>query len=522
MARRSVARTLRNARSGHGAVLFIVAEPGLGKTTLLSEGSARAEASGFTVATAGCPQGAGWFPFGLLDRLLGHLGAPGAAPGDDPAGSLEARVYRYSGLLDWLRHGAPRPLLLAVDDLHWADPDSVELLVLASRQLSGLQVSLVATMRPWPRVSLEYAQLLVHEGVADLEWLAPLSHQAGAVLLEDRLGSALPTGFVKETIDSSAGNPLLLVEAAEARRRGEDPLSESSTIAERLLPRFAGVNANALRWARAAGVLGTRFNLGLVAPLAGQTLQEATIAIEALTSAGLLRSVPGGAAEFVHPLFRQALYEDMAVAVRQALHTQAFRLIIDSGGDPAEAAPHALAAEMSGDRDAVDVLANAGRAALAAGAATTAVEHFGDALRLGGSAAPNELRLVLAQAGVANGNLAVAESSVQAFLDCTDITDLERVGGLRMLAEVMLFSGRYAEGKRRWEEAANLAAEFDPNLAMEVLLDASFLGWIFEGVRPARVTSQRVLGMLDQTPTADPGSSRHSRSRRLLSGVPRR
>jgi len=492
------------ARAGNGGVLFVVAEPGLGKTTILTEASSRADAEGFTVALAGCPQGAEWFPFGLLNRLLGHLGAPGVAPGENPAGSLEARVYRYAGLLEWLRHDTRRPLLLAVDDLHWADPDSVELLALAGHQLSGLGVALVATLRPWPGIALERAQLLAQEGVADLEWLEPLSDQAGAVLLEDRLGGATPTGFIERTVDSCAGNPLLLVEAAAAWRRGEDPLSGSSTIAERLLPRFAGVDANALRWARAAGILGTRFHLGLVAQLAGQTQHVATNAIEALTSAGLLRAAPGGTAEFVHPLFRQALYEDIALPVRRALHSQAFRLIIDSGGDPAEAAPHALAAEISGDRDAVDVLANAGHAALAAGAASTAVEHFEGALRLGGSAAPKELRLALTQACVTNCNLTGAETAVQSFLDSSRLSDPERVGGLRMLAEVMMFSGRYPEGKRCCEDASNLAAGFDPNLAIEVLLDASFLGWVFEGVRPARQTTGRILNMLDQTPTADP------------------
>ncbi len=213
--------------------------------------------------------------------------------------------------------------------------------------------------------------------------------------MELRLGEELPASFVKAACNACAGNPLLLSEVADARRRGEDLLSGSGkTLGERVfLPRFAGVGAPGLRWARAASVLGSRFRPDAVRRLSGQSALEAREAAEALCAAGLLRGVQGGTAEFVHPLFRQALYDDMAPPTRQGLHASALMTLLEEGATPAEAAPHAVGAHLKGDPKAIAVLAAAGHQALAAGAAATAAEHFHAALGLAGALAEPGLQL---------------------------------------------------------------------------------------------------------------------------------
>ena len=492
----TVSATLRRAAQGQPRVLFVVGEPGLGKTSILADACGRA--AGFNLATADCSELEQAIPFGLLDRLLGGLGAPATTAGSYVEGSREARLSRYSGILSWLRSSAPLPLLLAVDNLHWGDLDSVELLSLLCRRLNGLRVAMVATTRPWPSTGLDQARSLAHDRFAELERLKPLSDEASGTLLELRFGEELPASFVKAACNACAGNPLLLSEVADARRRGEDLLSGSAnTLGERVfLPRFAGVGAPGLRWARAASVLGSRFRPDAVRRLSGQSALEAREAAEALCAAGLVRGVPGGTAEFVHPLFRQALYDDLAPPTRQGLHASALMTLLEEGATPAEAAPHALGAHLKGDPKAIAVLAAAGRQALAAGAVATAAEHFHAAVGLAGAFAEPALQLDFAGACLLTGKVEGALESLGHLLSRDDLADSDRLAGVRLQARVLLASARHAEAKQRFGEASDLAGATDVDLAAEILLDGVFMGHLFEDPREASGTVRRATGMV--------------------------
>src|SRR5215472_4359803 len=104
----AISAILASARQGQPGALFIAAEPGLGKTTLLRWARARAE--GFEVRLAGCTEVEAWLPFGLLDHLFEELGM--LRPGGRE--SSEARLARYGDILSWLRQRAAAPLLLAL------------------------------------------------------------------------------------------------------------------------------------------------------------------------------------------------------------------------------------------------------------------------------------------------------------------------------------------------------------------------------------------------------------------------
>ena len=509
-ARSAVAAAIAGAQECRGGTVFLVGEPGLGKTTLLTQ--CCASAMGFALAKATCSELEQSVPFGLLDRLLDALGGPVAhaphAPfGAAAPGSAEARLHRYSSILDWLRHRAPAPLLLAIDDLHWADTDSVELLDLLCRRMEGVAVAVVATARPWPAGAFEHARALVADGYAVLEGLQPLSERACAVLLEDRLGTGLPAEFVVRATDVCAGNPMLLEEVADARLRGEDLLGSSAgQLGERVfLPRFAGVGAPALRWARTASVLGTRFWPQLVQRVSDQPPGDSLSAMDALCRAGLLRVLAGGQAEFVHPLFRQALYDDLSPGLRQGLHARAFRALLAEGAAVTEAAPHAVAAQLKGDPDAVAILAAAGRQALAAGAAATAAGHLQAALALAGPAAELAMHFDLAEAALVAGNVPLAERALAELLAREGLHPPERVAGARAQARVLLAAGRYPEAKRRFEEASALAEDRSPELAAEILLDGAFIGHYFEGPREALRTVRRAVGIVDSAPSAGEG-----------------
>ena len=510
---RTVGESLTRAARGEPTVLFIVGEPGIGKTTLLDRCCTRAGEAGFSVRRAGCSELEQVVPFGLLDRLFEFTAGPfsGDVQGTDglrAAGAAtastvgtasgEARLVRYTRLLDWLRRSAPRPLLVAVDDLHWADVDSVELLGLLCRRLEALQVAVVVTARPWPSVAFDQARSLAHDRFANISPLLPLSEKATVALLERIVGGQLAQSVAEEVYAACAGNPLLLTEAAEGLARGGALATPAGKLGERIfLPRFAGVGGPGMRWARAASVLGTRFRPDLASRLSDLPSHDATRAVEALSATGLLRELPDGGAEFVHPLLRQAIYEDLSGPARRQLHARALAALLEERAPPAEAAPHAVGAQLRGDPKAVSVLVGAGHQALAAGAVETASEHFHAAARLAGTLAYPKLAIELAEACLLTGKLELAEETLRQFRAQEGLEAPDLVLGTRLQARILMAAARYPEAKRRFREASELAARSDPALAAETLLDGAFRGFLFEGQREALAAVDDALAILE-------------------------
>ena len=503
-ARQAVTTVLTAARSREGTTLFLVGEAGIGKTTLLGEACALSRDMGFSVVHARCSEVEASIPFGMIDRLFGELaGLPPNFSGD---GRSPGDVFaaRYMGLVDWLRLSAPPLLLLAVDDLQWSDPDSSNLLAALCRRLGGSQVAVVAATRSWPSAGLHQARLLVQDGFARAEYLQPLSEEASRTLLHARLGGRLPAELAGLAHLSCAGNPLLLMEVADAWARGENLLSDPGSLSERVfLPRFAGVAPDSLQWARGASVLGSRFHAWFVATLVGQGDREAVEALEELCNSGIVRESADGEAEFVHPLFRQALYDDMAIPVRQGLHARAFRLLQDSGAPGAEVAAHAVAAGLKGDPSALQAVLSSARAAVAAGAVAAGAEQFASAINMAGTASPPGVRLELGRACLLAGRIEQAQSATRRFLAEEASDDAGRVAGMRLLIEILMASARHSEAAECAEEASTLAGKADPRLAAEILLQSTFMGWVFEGPRRARATTLRVMRMIEENRIED-------------------
>lgn len=512
-ARRAVAAVLDRACGGESATLFLVGDAGIGKTTLVDEACSLAGGRGFALGHARCSEVEASIPFGLIDRVFGDVGGPVPGTAADRGSPTDVLAARYGGLVDWLRHGAPVPLLIAVDDLQWSDPDSTALLAALCRRLGGLGVAVVAATRAWPSAALDQARLLVQDGLARMEYLQPLSEKASRALLEERRGGQLSGDLAGRAHHSCAGNPLLLVEVADAWGRGEDLLAGPGPLGERVfLPRFAGVGPEALRWARGASVLGSRFHPLLVTGLVGLSDPGASAALEELCDSGIVRGAAGGDAEFVHPLFRQALYDDMAVPVRQGLHARAFKLLRDIGAPSAEAAVHAVAADLRGDPSALDAVVSSARTAMAAGAVATAAEHFANAVRLARGAPDTALWLELGGACLLAGRVGQGETAVRRFLAAEALDDAARVAGMRLLAQILMASARQREAAECSEGASELAGRSDPGLAAEILLDSTFMGWLYEGPRRARATTQRVLRMIEEHGITDERLRQSARS----------
>src|SRR5215469_12454134 len=159
----AIRRLLDAAFAGRGGTLFVVAPAGLGKTSVLE--AAVAEAQGrFDVRAGGADAVEAALPYGLIGQVLGgesELAVPEAEAADLPAAS------RFYVMLRHIRRAAAdRPLLLALDDVHWSDPDSLTVLRLLCRRAATLPLAVVATARPWPDPAVGAAEQLTAQGLA--------------------------------------------------------------------------------------------------------------------------------------------------------------------------------------------------------------------------------------------------------------------------------------------------------------------------------------------------------------------
>src|SRR3984957_5692543 len=200
---------LERAVAGRGGALFLVGEAGLGKTTLLDHAILLAGRR-FEVGVGRADVAEAALPFGLLSQALEPLLGPEVLIGGGDRGVPVTVASRLYAILQRLREVAVRPLLIGLDDAHWADPDSLTLLRVLCRRVSRLPVALVVTARPWPPETAWAADELSHEGLAQLERLFPLSAEVATALLEARVGHVAASEDIESAVAACAGNPLLL------------------------------------------------------------------------------------------------------------------------------------------------------------------------------------------------------------------------------------------------------------------------------------------------------------------------
>ncbi|HEX9562225.1 MAG TPA: AAA family ATPase [Candidatus Dormibacteraeota bacterium] len=482
----AIALVLEGARAGQGQALFVIGEAGLGKTSVLER--AREQAAGFVVGVGRGQAIEATLHFGIVSEALRGVGAgtPLDVPRSAASAGLDARAAYFYATLRHLE-SIKQPALILLDDLHWADPDSLALVSFLSHRLGSVPVAVVATLRPWPRGALDLARHLAQQGQAQLEQLMPLSPPAATALLTEQTGADLPEDTIDRAWAASGGNPLFLEEIARHLRGGRslEELDERGNEATILLSRIAGPGAD-LRYAHAASVFGIEFRPVLAARVAGLDEGEATEALGVLVDTGLVRPGLAGWAQFTHPLFQQALYEDMAPPVRERWHASAFRHLLAHGAEPAEAAEHAVSGQLLGDAQAIAVLQRAGRAAMADGAVATARHRLQSAVTLAGESPSAQLLIGLAETLLSTGEPAKAVAIYNRILESSALDGEAQAHLHRMLGRALFASGdaRAAEGQFAAATELGLAGP-DPTPAIEALLDHSTASWIAGGIARA-------------------------------------
>jgi DNA-binding CsgD family transcriptional regulator len=475
----AIEHLLSEAREGHGRSLFIVGEAGLGKTTMLECASA-AGRDEFRISIGRGDAAESSLPFGVIDQALRGLGFKSPIDAKStrrtPPQARAARLYAALQFLDEL----PSPVLLLLDDLHWADEDSLALLSFLCRRISNLPVALIGTLRPWPHNALDTVGPLTNDGDAMIERLLPLSEASAAAMLNDRVGG-ISSASAGEAARLAAGNPLLLELEATSLRRGralpESGGDAATTKAQLLLDRFIGVSAEQMRYAQVASVLGNRFRPVIATQMADLLPADGNRALEALSRGGIFTSSAPGWARFVHALLRQVVYDDVPTALRGRWHATALRLLLAAGADPSEAAEHAARAGVIGDPEAVAVLAQAGRAAMREGAIARAREHLAAAVDVAGSRAGADLLMDLGEVQLDGGDGRGAAATFRRVLEPPDLSDQQRSAANRMLGRALFIRGLVREAGEAFRSAVVSAPPSDKSAAVRALLDQAFISW---------------------------------------------
>ena len=506
----SVDGLLTQLGTGRSAALELVGEPGIGKTRLLAELAARADTRGYLVLEGRAGELELDLPFWVfvdaLDEYVHGLdphrleGLDVAVRGElatvfpslaDLAGegrtSIQHERYRSHRavcmLLETLAQA--QPVVLVLDDVHWADPASIELLGALLHRPPAAHVLIALALRPRQmseRLSAALERAHRAGTITRIE-LGALSPEEARELIGDGAGA---TNLYEDT----GGNPFYLEQLARSADRRATPASDAeepslsgvdvpAAVAAALAEELALLSKQARVILEGAAVAGDPFDPELAAAAAGAAEAAAMDALDQLLRLDLVRQtdVPRRF-RFRHPLVRHAVYESMPGGWRLSAHERCAGALSLRGSPAAAIAHHLDRSARQGDEAAIALLQEAGEAA-SARAPASAARWFGAAVRLLPADAPSdrrvELLLARSEALAATGQLGESHA---ALLEGMNIVPQEaeslRVRLTVACARVEHLLGRYNEAHAHLETA--LAGLRDPGSEQGVELMIELAG----------------------------------------------
>ncbi len=360
--------------SGVGSAIRLVGEAGIGKSTIVGELAERARPRSASIWTGQARELDGRRPLASLSSVRSGAGellvaesAVDAAVQRGAGGQLPtAEVERFATIervVERVEFIAQRPAVVVLEDIHWADALSLEALLACVEATLTHPLVVVMTQRP---DRADAAMSHFDAGLAALGIpmtpVPPLAADEVGELLEALCGGH-PAPALVERARGAGGNPFLL-------REYVDGLLASGT----LIPDAAGLDAatpgipTTLRSAmreqlrqlgddvsdvlRAASVQGASINVGDLAALLGRQPISLAVPIERAVRASILQE-RGAELEFRHDLVRQAVYEQMPVALRMATHRQLAEVLSQRGARPSLIGSHLVLGTDNGDNEAI-------------------------------------------------------------------------------------------------------------------------------------------------------------------------
>jgi ATP/maltotriose-dependent transcriptional regulator MalT len=492
----SLEHALVGLEGGHPSTLAILGEPGIGKTRLLRELADRGEQRGYLVLAGSASEPERDLPFSpfvhALDEYLESLDPQRLSTLDDDVQAELAHVFpsltplakRHKVALQHERYRShravrvlleqlaePKALVLVLDDLHWADSASVELVGALLRRPPAAAVLIALALRSRHVPERLASALAQPDRAPELS-----SVELGSMSIDEArelFGAAVAAGDVELLYEQSGGNPFYLEQLARSLDRPDaaTPAAEISlagvpaAVVASLGEELSPLSSSARLLLEGAAVAGDPFEPELAAAAAATSEPAAIDVLDELLRLDLIRStdVPRRF-RFRHPLVRRAVYESSAAAWRLGAHERCAEALAARGASALARAHHVDRSARAGDLGAVAVLREAGEAALRL-APASAARWFDAALRLLPETVPAQERtgLLLERAGAlaADGHFVEAREALQETLTTlpNESTAL-RTQLTAGCARVEYLLGLYEQAHARLSEA--LAALSEP------------------------------------------------------------
>ncbi|WP_063772100.1 AAA family ATPase [Kitasatospora mediocidica] len=473
---------LDGLKDGGLAIVDVTGEAGIGKSRLLAQFGARIRSRGMTVLSGQASeyeQHSLFRPFAdafadlspavlrrfpalaeLSPALRGVTDTPAA-----PGGGNRFALYQATAAL--LGRLGPHGLAVVLDDLHWADPASLELLDHLARHPVSSPLLLVVSRRgrQTPPVLSTSLARGVDSGVALRITLGPLPERDCV----EGLAADLPLPRASELYAASDGNPLYFLTLLQAHRDARKAPGRSSPVAGRavsgepdglpvglgalLLDELAALSPLERRVLEAATVLGDQSTPRMIGVLTGSGSEEVIHALRGLMQRDLLRRGHGGRLALRHPLVRELIHENIDPWLREDFHRRASAEIAAAGATVIEQAYHVERSVTCWDPQAADVLVAAAEQSAATAPAASA-HWLGIVLRLlpNGSehlAARRELTLFRARALGVSGGLQEGRDLLQQVMDmpAPDRYDDIRAAAATLRGQLERQLGRHQEAE---------------------------------------------------------------------------
>jgi DNA-binding NarL/FixJ family response regulator len=523
--------------TGSRGVVQIAGEPGIGKTRLVAEVCASAERLRYFVFRGRSAEFEQAEPFSVaidalddylssldrreledldveLDELAFVFPALARLTGDAVTTASAERYRAFEAVRDLIDGlSRRRPVVLALDDLHWADAASIELSSYLLRRPPRARVLIVLAFRPaqLPGRFASVIEASTREPRVVRLNLDPLTQEEARGLLDPDL----PGPVSDELYRLSGGNPFYLGELARAARRGGgDALGSEGGSGAALVPasvqgvlaeELAVLSPPARALVRGAAVAGDPFEIGLAATVGDGLEGDELAALDELLNADLVRpSAVPRRFEFRHPLVRHAVYEAAGRGWQIGAHARAAVALAAQGASVGSRAHHVERSAGPGDVGAAVLLIEAADAA-AGRAPATAAGWYDAALRILPETAAMRPRRVEVLVGLARALQSVGrlEESRAPLLEALALVPLDaytqRVRLMATCAGIEQLLGRHGDAQRRLHQA--LAELPDPasveaaELKVELSVAARFAGdWV--GVRARAAEALEAAAMV--------------------------
>lgn len=475
---------LADAAAGHGRLVYVGGEAGVGKTTFLEGVTALAAAH---TAVGWCDGSATPPPLGPLVDML-----PDLPDGVWPDGASRSQLF--ANVLAALRDPPGGvPYLVVVEDAHWADEATLDLLRHLARRVHACRALVMVSYRPEDTTSGDGLRVLLGDtasatGTRRID-LAPLTADGVAKLAAEH---GADDAAASELHAVTGGNPFFVTEALASR--GELP----QTVRDAVLARVARLDETGRRALELVALAGSRAESDLVASL----LHDGLTALDEPLARGLLRR-SGADVLFRHELARLAVLEEVPAGRAVHLHRRLHATLVERGADPARLAHHAEAAG-----DGASVLVHARDAAASAaelGAHREASRQYERALRHGDALPASERAQLLWDLGYEyylTNRIAESIETVGRARDLWDsLGDTRRVGDAwRCQSRLQWFAGHNEQAAECADRAVELLEGSRSVEQAMALSNRAGLSMLKTQLAPTREWGERTLAVLDGLP----------------------